>query len=178
MKKILIAAFTIANFLFLLNNQLKAQHATTNPGKQNFIDKHFEQGFKKTFPKESSIVEVSTKAIRNFLKQFKNAEDVHWYNVNDGIIVCFTQDGIQKRADYTRKGIWLHSLRSYPAKFLPEGIKTNVKYAFIDFNITWVNEIQTPNEIIYRIIIEDANHIKVIRICNDELKVLEEYIKS
>lgn len=171
MKKTLIAIFGIANFLFLLNTQLHAQYVATHSGQRKAF-------FEKPFSQESPIAEVSTKATRNFSKQFKNAENIHWYFIKGGVMAKFTQNGITSRADYTKKGTWLHNLRSYPVKFLPKEIRTRMKYAFIDYAITWVNEIESSNGIVYMINIEDETEIKIIRIYKDELDVMSEYMKS
>jgi len=125
-----------------------------------------------TYPKD-----LNTKALRHFIKSFQQAEDVHWYNVDDGVMAYFVQDGIKTRADYTLKGAWLHTLRSYPEKLLPKDVRIQVKYAFIDYDITWVNEITTPREIIYMVHIEDATGFKTIRLCNGELEIAKEFLK-
>jgi hypothetical protein len=123
------------------------------------------------------LKDLKAKALKHFTQSFKQATNVNWYSVKDGIMAYFIEDGIKTRACYTNKGAWLYNLRNYSGKFLPADERRQIKYTFIDYDITWVNEIKTPKEMIYMVHIEDSTRFKIVRLSGGDLEIAEEYSK-
>jgi hypothetical protein len=120
---------------------------------------------------------VSPKAVKNFMKSFRGAENTNWYKMPQGLMVYFTVDGIKMRSVYDNKGNWLYSLRFYTEEYLPKNMRHQVKSNYYDFNITAVNEVQENNKTVYFIQLEGTKSYKTIWLCDGEMEVANEFIK-
>lgn len=122
---------------------------------------------------------VNVKAMRHFLKSFKQADSVHWYKSGDGLMAYFKEAGIKTRVGYDSKGVWLYNLRSYPELQLPKNIRSEIKSIYFDFCISWVNEISTPSKnLIYLIHLEDKTCYKTVKYYQGELEIIEQLSKQ
>jgi hypothetical protein len=120
---------------------------------------------------------IHSKAILSFKKIFPAATNERWFSVGDGFMVKFIDDGTMNRADFDRKGNWLHSIKYYgEEKLLPE-LRTQVKQLYFDYSITLVTEIYKRSDTAYIIQLETYTALKKIRICNGETELIEDYIK-
>jgi len=121
---------------------------------------------------------INIKAVRDFTKSFKNAENIRWYVVPGGIMVYFTEQGITARVGYDSKGNWLYYMRSYTEAGLPREIRAQLKSIYYDYTISRVNEITLGKQLIFLVQIQDGNTLKTIRICDGEMETVEEMEKS
>ena len=121
--------------------------------------------------------EVAMRALRNFEKSFKPAENVNWYKVKGGFMVYFRLNGDKKVCGYDLKGNWMYNFVSYGEDKLPRPIWYLVKSVYYDYSIVWINQIQTINKTIYVVHLDGKDTYKNIRVCNDEMDVLEEIRK-
>src|SRR5688572_19569196 len=48
--------------------------------------------------------EISTKAVRNFTRNFKDASNVAWFKLDKGFVAYFTRDGIKTKVFYDKEG--------------------------------------------------------------------------
>jgi hypothetical protein len=127
----------------------------------------------------TTTVSISTKAIKDFTKTYKNADKVGWFIIKDGYLAEFKQDGIATKVFYDRKGRWVGNLRSYFEDKLPGNIRHLVKSHYYDFNIYYVQEV-TVNDgiIVYLVKIEDKTSFKTIRVQDGEMDEMEAFKKS
>ena len=121
---------------------------------------------------------INIKAVRDFAKSFKDAENVRWYIVPDGFMAYFTEHGIKARAGYDKKGNWLYCMRSYAEACLPKEIRAQVKSIYYDCTITWVNEITYGRQPIYIVHILDGTCWKNIRIWEGEMEIVDAFEKE
>jgi len=125
---------------------------------------------------------VSTKAIRNFKKLFKNVSDEKWYEMPDGYRVKFSkkdnQSSVSYKVDYDKEGNWMHTIRSYDEKELAKNIRDRVKTTYFDYSIILVDEVIMPlNQSTYVIHLEGATNWINVRIANGEMDELQKYNK-
>jgi hypothetical protein len=173
MKKILSALLTACVLSGAIPVVSNAQDIARIPVRQEFPKIIHESSGKEKI----NLTEVNAKAVRNFEKSFKQADNVIWYKVKDGFMVYFYQDGSKKISGYDPKGNWLCNLISYKEDKLPEQVWQQVKSVYYDCSITFVNEIQVRDKLIYIIHAEDKKSFKSIRVCGDEMNVIEEVQK-
>ncbi|MGZ5220749.1 MAG: hypothetical protein ACXWV6_07715 [Chitinophagaceae bacterium] len=121
---------------------------------------------------------ISTKAIKNFTKSFKNANDASWFAIKDGYVAEFKQDGISTKVYYNRKGTWVANLRCYFEDKLPRHVRHIVKSHYYDFNIYYVQEVTVGNETVYLVKIEDKTSLKTIKVQDGEMTETEAFNKS
>src|SRR5687767_2892082 len=121
---------------------------------------------------------ISTKAVKNFTKTYKNADNANWFVIKDGYLAQFKQDGITTKVFYNPKGRWIGNLRCYFEDKLPRDIRHLVKSHYYDYNIFYVQEVTVGNATVYLVKIEDKTSLKTIRVQDGEMNETEVLKKS
>jgi hypothetical protein len=131
--------------------------------------------------------DVRSKAVREFVRSYKNVSNEKWYNVQDGFIAMFILDDINYRVDYDKKGNWLHTIRTYNENKLPSDVRHLVKSSYYDYNIIVVQEIEIPWEpfmdfatepFIYIVHLEGKTKLINLRVSNGEMDEWQKFDKS
>ena len=125
-----------------------------------------------------TTVSISTKAIKDFTKTYKNANNVGWFIIKDGYLAEFKRDEVQTKVFYDRKGRWVGNLRCYFEDKLPRDIRHLVKSHYYDYNIFYVQEVTVGNATVYLVKIEDKTSFKMIRVQDGEMIETEAFTKS
>ena len=128
-----------------------------------------------------SVDAISSKALKDFNKTFAGVSTAKWYIVNAGFTTKFTQNDIQFRVDYDKKGNWTGTMKSYDEKKLSRDVRATVKSVYYDYSIKWVKEITVPNYpniIVYVIHIDDEKSFKNLQVIDGEITILEAYDKQ
>ena len=125
------------------------------------------------------INDISTKAIRDFVRRYKYTQGEKWRKVIDGYIALFEKDNIAFKVSYDLKGYWISTTRTYTEKYLPTAVRHPVKSAHYDFSIYLVREIQYYNQpliyFIYLRKIDDETSFRNIIYSNGEMQEVEPY---
>ncbi|MBN8853910.1 MAG: hypothetical protein BGO55_10680 [Sphingobacteriales bacterium 50-39] len=116
------------------------------------------------------------RAIRNFVRIYKDASDAKWQSLHDGGYVCrFMQSGVMKRAIYDEKGRWLTTIAGYTAEHLPADVRRQVHSVYYDYSILYVNEINVPGKpVAYVVQVQDQRTIRVVRVVEGEMEEIRE----
>jgi hypothetical protein len=180
MKKILFTTFTVYIVTMIFISGIHAQQSNTPVAFNQHsakTAKPFTTNFDKNSFPSSHLSEINIKAVRSFERLFKGVENTHWYNVDNGLIVYFTDNGIKSRANYSKNGGWLSTIRSYAEEHLPKDIRAQVKREYYDYSITWINEISNETQLYYVVHMQDKTSWKNVVVCDGEMAVIEERIK-
>jgi hypothetical protein len=122
---------------------------------------------------------LKSRAVRNFVRSYKNVSNEKWYNVQDGFIAMFILDDINYRVDYDKKGNWLHTIRTYNENKLPPDVRHLVKSSYYDYNISLVQEIETPREpFTYVVHLDGKTKLINLRVSNGEMDEWQKFEKS
>jgi hypothetical protein len=124
-------------------------------------------------PAFASNSAMSTKAVKNFNKTFKEARNASWSETLDGLKAEFMNENVTTKVYYDTKGRWMASVRAYDEANLPRDIRHTVKSTYYDYDILHVQEITAGNKTAYLVKIEDETSIKTIRVTDDQM---DEYI--
>jgi hypothetical protein len=122
--------------------------------------------------------EINIKAVRNFLREFKNVAAVKWFKENNGSAVHFTMDGFNTKVYYDKKGNYECLIRSYAEAQLPREVRHLVKSNFYDFSFYNISEIRFKERSIYIVTLEDKTCRKKIKVENGEMEVMYELPKK
>lgn len=122
--------------------------------------------------------EVNIKAVRDFIKRFKNISNANWYKVSDGFIVSFTENAIETKVIYYFNGNWRSMLRTYSEDKLPYEVRDLVKSKYYDYNIMVVYEITHTDNITYIIKIEDSKKLKTLSVSDGNIEVIGDYVRG
>jgi hypothetical protein len=123
----------------------------------------------------TSNSDISAKAIRHFNEAFAGVTGVRWSIVISGYMAQFSIDGVVTRDFYDTKGNWRHTIKYYDGKKLATGIRSLVRSVYYDYAILSVQEIKLSDKIVYLVNIEGDKKGKTIRVCDDEMEVLNDY---
>lgn len=115
---------------------------------------------------------------QNFATDFKGASNVHWTKGKTRYAGQFTKDGLQHMVWYSKGGRLTTSMVTYGEDMLPEDVRLIVEDSYSNFNISSVNEIRQYDILVYLITLENAKHIKIVRVCDGELDVYREFRKG
>jgi len=179
MKKILSALVLAAVGYYAFPQNMKNSVATVNPAVAPLSG-----GAATANEPTTDQKNVSSKAIKNFNKTFKNVTDEKWYEMPDGYRANFTLNGIRCRLDYDKKGNWMHTIKYYDEKKLPLEVRRLVVSSYLDYSIRTVEEIEAPHEVKFYVIhLEGETEWINIKVSNnetsgDEINELEKIKKS
>ncbi len=123
---------------------------------------------------------ISTKAIKDFAKSYKEVNGEKWSINADGYTASYTLNEITNVVYYTKKGRWAASLKGYNESKMPRDIRETVKATYFDFTINYVQEIKTTNtdgKAVYVVHLEDANNIILARVIDGAMDVWQRYNK-
>jgi hypothetical protein len=121
---------------------------------------------------------IKMNALRDFAKSFKNVTNEKWYKVSDGFMASFNDDGIETKVAYDRKGVFHCILRTMNENQVPSGIRAMVKSRYYDYKILVAYEITHNSDPVYIFKIEDGKTLKMLRIADEEMVVVTDYIKG
>lgn len=132
-------------------------------------------------PEIVHLNEVSSKAVRYFIKTYKNVDSVKWSRLTDGkggFAASFSADGIPTIVLYDKSGNYEYCLREYFEDKLPREIRHRVKSTYYDFTICFIREVTMCDNTVYAITLEDPVSWKNILITEFKIVVLKEFLKT
>ncbi len=123
--------------------------------------------------------DINIKAVRNFIREYKNVANAKWFKpANNLFVVYFTCDSINSTIYYNRRGEIEFILRTYKEEKLAHDIRHRVKSTYYDFNIYNVAEIRRNGKTTWYVTIEDKTKWKKIKVEDSEMAVVEVYSKG
>lgn len=132
----------------------------------------------KKYFSEVRLNDISIKAVRHFIKNYKKINTENWYKISDGFIASFTKDSIQTKVFYDLKGRWHCTLNAFGESKLPADIRDKVKSKYYDFNILVAYQIMHENGVVYIIKIDNAKKLKILKITDGEIEIEGDYVKG
>jgi len=91
------------------------------------------------------------------------------------ILIRYTQNDIRYRAFYDKNGTWLHTVASYGGTSLPASVRGLIKTSWYNWNITYVDEVQTPGlSPVYRVQLKRNGRLVILRVSDEEMATEEE----
>ena len=122
---------------------------------------------------------VNRKALRDFRGRYAEASSLNWYTVKGGFINYFVVAGLPDQAFYDEHGRWQYSLIFYHEDKLPRDIRVVVKRMYYDYSITLVQEVQTAQNGVYLVYLEDAKTNRIVKVSAEgEMETMELFDKQ
>ena len=119
-----------------------------------------------------NAADVSTKALKDFSRSFKNAANEKWYTVSDGFLASFNDNGIETKVAYNKKGVWHSTVRTLDETQLPFAIRDVVKSTYYDSKILVAYEIKHSDGVVYIIKTEDSKTLKTLRVIDGGIEII------
>ena len=114
----------------------------------------------------------------HFIKRYTDKKGEEWQQVNDGLIASFVENGIEAKVIYDKKGLWSCTMRTLDETQLPFELRDIAKSKYYDFNIVIAFEIEHESGVTYILKMLSKTRMKVLRINNGEMEVIEDYTSS
>jgi len=119
--------------------------------------------------------DIHSRAVRGFMKEYKDIYNVKWVKYDKGFIASFEKDSINNRLYYNKRGDFEVKIQYYFENRLSPEIRKLVKSRFDDYSIYQVSESSGNGATFYCIKIQYKNYWKTIRIMNWEIEIIQEY---
>ena len=152
--------------VIFINANVKAQEA-------NVSQKEFE-----STSDYAAKASANDRAIAKFGKFFPKATSESWEKTKNGFAVRFTSNNIQQLVFLTKRGNVIASIKYYSEKELSSNVRMTIRYAYPDYSIKSVREINAAGSTAYLVTIEDATSWKTIRYVDGETDVYEDFKKA
>jgi hypothetical protein len=167
--------YAIGMLMFIISGQANAQTTETAfMTKGSIINSPFVTGTKTSI----AVAKVSLSALDRFKKDYKDAKDVEWVELQDGYRAYFSQDAVLTAVDYTRKGK-LYSVIRYGKNLLAADVRAKLDEMFEHMQIKEVTEVKIADFATkaYVIVLEDKKSLKTVQVIEDDISVLSEIEK-
>ncbi|HLG39442.1 MAG TPA: hypothetical protein VI461_07230 [Chitinophagaceae bacterium] len=182
MKKAHVSCFTASILTWAIStiSYSQGQNSAAKPGSAH---EEFISASKRIYAaKDSNTVllnELNIKAIRSFMREYKNVSDAKWVMLDKGFsVVYFTVDSIQTSVLYNSRGLCEWVRRDYSEDKLPRDVRHLVKRTYYDFSIYCVNEVTMNRLTAYIVALEDKMSWKIIKVIDGEMEIMREYTKG
>jgi len=118
--------------------------------------------------------QVNSKAVRDFMKRYKDVSNEKWTITDAGITASFVNGEIGHSVCYDEKGNWLFTVRRFSEKHLPKKILSVIRKKYFDYNINGVEETEKPfKPLVYQVLLENETGWIKLRGVEGELSELE-----
>jgi hypothetical protein len=131
--------------------------------------------------KQGYLNNISTSAVRDFMRRFKTADSARWFRAGNGFCIArFNEGGIEYQVDYNARGSWIYTLRNYKEKLLAHDLRHLVKSTYYDYAITHITEVEQYNieGIVYLVYLEGETCYITLRMHDGEMELVEKMLKA
>ena len=124
--------------------------------------------------------EIPVKAVKLLIDEFEYPRNVTWCKTDDGFVADFINDSVKTVVRFNSNGSCNYYWKKYGENKMPSGIRAILKNSFNDYTIVEITEIRLyldTENIIYSILIKNADRFKIVRIYNNEMEIEGDYTK-
>jgi hypothetical protein len=91
---------------------------------------------------------------------------------DSSILLRFSDKGIAFKVFYSPSGEWLHTVLSYDKRtLLPAEVQASITRAYPELNVSYVDEVQRPDESpVYRIQLQDDKRLVIVKVQEGEME--------
>ncbi len=175
MKKIISALSGSILVALISFNQVTAQEVASSDNKLSHTNNL--PGFKIAASTSTSSVTVSVnkKALKNFAKTYPGKVRPEWGLLESGgYTASFIEADMQNCVYYDKGGNWTGDIKRYDESKMSRELRQIIKPVYYDYKINGIAEITVPGNVIHLVYLSaNASNFKTIRVCNDEMEVIE-----
>lgn len=122
---------------------------------------------------------ATEKALKDFSNQFKNAINPTLYALDNGYILKSPVNDLMVTSAYSKKGNWVYSISRYNNSSFAKNVVDIVKHSYGTYNISLMEKVEQPGtEPVYVVHINDDKTIKTIRVTNNEIELIHDFLKA
>src|ERR1700754_1169983 len=165
MKKIILSAASIVIVMATASAQNNLL-ATAHPNKQNTILA------RDVIVANADLAAEHRQAFMAWATMYRTVADADCLELKDkNLVFTWSEKGARYRAYYSGKGVWLHTVVSYEEGLLPEKVKHLIRKTYKELPISYVNEVQAPDQnTVYRVQMKDEKKLVIVKVAGDEME--------
>jgi hypothetical protein len=96
-----------------------------------------------------------------------------------GYVVRSVIDGHQSMSAYSKNGKWIYTIQQYNPGNLDKNLMDRVRSVYYDYGVTAIQKVEQPGmEVVYVIHLENEKSIKIVRLTNDEMELVQDLIRG
>jgi|SRR6266542_328283 len=174
MKKNLLSIMAAAITAILMLGNAGAQVAMNNSANANA---DFTTLNNASIKRTISAADVNFRTLKDFKKRFATTTDATWQETDKGYIARFSANSIETMVAYGKQGTWFYTIQRYNEKNLLANVRALVKSTYYDYTFFHIDKVNVPEQenTIYILLLQDNKHFKTIRVCGDEMEVINDY---
>ena len=174
MKKNLLSIMVVAITAMLMPGNAGAQVAMINSSNAG---SGFSTSNNASIKGSISAANVNFRTLKDFKKRFATTTDVIWQETDNGYLAKFSAGLIETMIAYGQHGTWFYTIQRYYERNLPADVRALVKSTYYDYTIVQIEEVNVPQQenTIYILHLRDNKNFKIVRVCGDEMEVIEDY---
>lgn len=119
-------------------------------------------------------VKANSRAAQNLKREFKDASNITWMLIKDGIIGSFTKDEVKTTVIYDTKGRWIQTLKYISENKMPKDVTSVIRSFYPGYQISLLVEVQEQDLIFYIIEIHDTITLKQLGLYNGQINKIKE----
>ena len=182
MKTTLISRISLAVLSLLTVCNLFAQEADfKNDAAFKFSSDEISQGLPDVSTNiygKTENINVNTKLLKTFKKQFENVDEVEWSPVKNYFLAKFKKDGMLIRSLFNKNGKIIYTIEFLSEKQLPPNVRRMVKKQYYDYAITSAAKVAEANREIWVIKMAGETNYVSARVEGGEMEETENYQKA
>jgi hypothetical protein len=128
---------------------------------------------------EKRILSIALSLAVILITNFSYAAENKSSYSKDGYILHSIIDGRQSTSAYNKRGNWLYTIQQYNTDNLDKKIIDKVQSVYGDYGVTSIQKVDQPGmETVYVLHLENENSIKVVRLTNDGMELVQDFTKG
>jgi len=174
MKKNLLSIMATGITAILMLGSANAQVAINNSLNANA---DFTTSNNASIKRSISAADVNFRVLKDFQQRFVTATNATWQETDKGFIARFSANSIETMVSYGKHGDWFYTIQRYNEKNLPADVRALVKSTYYDYTFFHIDKVNVPDQenTIYIFLLQDDKHFKTVRVCGDEMEVINDY---
>lgn len=118
---------------------------------------------------------VRTKVVNTFEQLFDNPKDVQWNLSNYQYLASFKNNGQVCKALFNMQGGMLYCMTYGTQQDLPRDVYRLLKSTYVDYEISTVTEVKTPEAQAWVANLEDKDNLVVAKVVDGQLEEMHHY---
>ncbi len=123
-------------------------------------------------------LKANNRASADFSRSFAGIKNAEWQTQKEAIVATYYENEVKNYVVYDKNGRWVRNMAYLFPDRIPEMLRKNITKAYPDFTINMVLEVTDQDVKFQLVYLENANMIKHVCVCNNEMQVTDQYRKA
>lgn len=182
MKTAIISRFSLMLFsTFIVLSSFAQKADFTNESAFKFSSSEIDRGlplFSNNNVTAITLAEVNEKVLKNFNKQFRDADNVKWEQEDDNYMAKFIRNEITTNSLFDTKGRLIYTINFFSEKKLPANSKKMLSNKYDQYHITSAAQVLIDNRNIWIVKLAGKTNFIALRVEDGEMSEIENFKRT